>query len=143
MGKLIVRASTLALVLAIATPVAGHAAPKSSGPTLFVVGEGASGAASQPGTEARVAVGGVASLDARSLDPARQVVLYKGRLADDPSMSGWEYLYYRAYSAAADGTLWVDETQDRAGTYRYQVCQYHEGRRARWVCSDYVQLTVG
>lgn len=124
----------LSVVLASAT---AFAAPKPAGPVLSL----SSGEVS--GSRLAVSVGASVGIRTSGLDPARPVALYKGRLSEDPSFTGYEYQYYKGFEVSADGSFATDEVQDRTGTYRYQACQYYQARnKSWWVCSDYAALTV-
>jgi len=71
------------------------------------------------------------------------VVLYKGQWEPSSQFSGWAYVYYAGYTPNSDGTLALDEVQNTAGTFRYQVCQSSTSHgKTTKTCSAYVELTV-
>lgn len=118
---------------------AATAAARSAGPSLTITSTAAS---SVSGTTSGVAVGDAVAISGRGYDVSRPVSLYKAMWVDSGGFYGWEYLYYKGYSVNADGTFSVSETESQAGQFRFQACQYYDGKSKNWVCSPYVALSV-
>lgn len=116
-----------------ALAIAGFAA--SASPAL------AAGKAPSIAVTSNVAVGSTAHLSSTGLNPSLQVVVYKAQWLSTASGTGWTYEYYKGFNANADGTFAMDETENSAGQFRFQVCQYN-GTKAGWNCSSYAQMNV-
>jgi hypothetical protein len=131
----------LVLVLAIlAFAGVAFAGKPSAGPTLTLTADtgatGATGSMSVP-------VGSMIHIAGANLTPGVQAVLYKGQWEPSSQFKGWAYVYYAAYWPDAAGTVTLNEGQESAGTYRYQVCQSVTSKgKTTSVCSAFIELTV-
>lgn len=147
----ITRAVTVLSIIALSAALApGASAGRMQSPSLSLSGDASVGTTSTStarGTKSTdatwVARGNSVHLHAADLDPTLQVTLYKARWTEAQGFTGWEYLYYRGLDATSAGTLSLDEQQDDAGTFRFQVCQYVQVRKGfNQNCSDFAQLEV-
>jgi hypothetical protein len=124
----------LAGLVGTGAPVAG-AAPRTSVPSLTVAPASATAVSG-------VAVGDSITIGGHGYDTSRPVSLYKAMWVDSGGFYGWNYQYYKGYNVNADGTFSVAETESQAGQFRFQACQYYDGKTKNPVCSAYVPLSV-